>query len=262
MKNLPAKILLILFAFLTTSNSFGRTVELPEVTIPQLPKTGAKIQDFVPPGWRVELSESGNLGGDGSNKDHLVLLKMQDKNNIFHDENGCGPLDTNPRMLVFLLARDRHYFLAGQNSTLIPRADQFCDGSDPIDGVVEGDISIGDEENNRTGNITLGFFGGTMGHVSLSFAWLNNSSEGRGDPDIYLLKGKHYSIRRYDLSNTIIHVDYIKQRTTCLEYDEEDRLISERTKPSVSEKGANTRLLRFSEVGKAYDFDWGCGSDN
>jgi len=263
MQMFSTRFLLLLFISLTTTVCSGKAIELPEVSIPQLPDAGARVQDFVPQGWGIELSETGDLGGDGSLMDHLVLLQMQDTRNIFHHEGGCT-LDTNPRILAFLLAREGHYVLAGQNGTLIPRPDQFCDGNDPITGVVDGGISIGGEHG-REGTIELGFFYSTLGHISFSFAWLD---DGRGDGtshDVYLLKRVHDSMSRLDLSRQVIQVDYLKQRVTCLEYDDEEdqnRITSEHTRPFISEKGPQTPLLRLAEVGNAFEFEWTCALED
>jgi len=43
--------------------------EWVEVEIPQLPQTGAGVEDFVPDNWRIEESQCGDLGGDGSVSD-------------------------------------------------------------------------------------------------------------------------------------------------------------------------------------------------
>jgi len=211
-----AKTLLIISAFLNINNSLSKEIELPEVTIPQLPKTGATIQDFVPSGWAIESSKSGDLGGDSSQKDHFLLLKMQDEHNILYDDANChDPLDTNPRLLVFLLARNGHYFLAGQNSTLIPRQDIFCDTSDPIDGVTGGGIAI----HGKKGVVELGFFSsGSSGHKSFHFQWLERSQ------GVYLTACNYYSRHRTSRATSNVEADYIKQQVHYeeTEFDQND----------------------------------------
>jgi|GEM_PF-1106572 len=254
-----AKTVLLFSSFLIINSSFAQEVELPEVTIPQLPKTGAIVHDFVPPGWGIELSKSGDLGGDGSKKDYLLLLKMQDQHNILHN-NGCE-LDTNPRMLVFLLARNSGYYLAGQNSALIPRPDQFCNGDDPIDGVTGGGLFIGGE-NGREGVLELGIFGSSIGHISFAFDWLGDGSEDWTRYAVYLVNRISDVRHRYDdpMQSELVHIDYLKQRATCLEieYNEDgtEDIISEKTNRFISEEGEDTPLIRLENVGNAYDFYW------
>jgi len=239
------KISLIVSAFLIVSSSFSQEVELPAVTLPTLPQTGREIQDFVPTGWGVELSDSGHLGGDGSKKDQLLLLKMQDKHNILHNYANChDPLDSNPRLLVFLLARNGRYFLAGQNSTLIPRQDIFCDTSDPIDGVAGGDIGI----DNRKGIINLGFWGSTLGTQSFHFQWRNQG--------IYLVACNRYSRQRSSGDTSTIEADYLKQQVHFkeIEFDENDDekeiVTRDETKPISARP-----LIRLEAMEAYYRFD-------
>jgi len=63
------------------------------------------------------------------------------------------------------------------------------------------------------------------------------------------------------MSRQVIQVDYLKQRVTCLEYDE-DRITSEHTRPFISEKGPQTPLLRLADVGNATEFEWTCAFED
>jgi len=242
-----AKILLVFSSFLIVNSSFSREVELPDVIIPQLPKTGVAIEDFVPSGWGIELSESGDLGGDGSKADYLLLLKMQDTHNILYDDANChDPLDTNPRLLVFLLSRNGRYFLAGKNSTLIPRQDIFCDTSDPIDGVTGGGIGIKRKE----GIVELGFFSGTLGHKSFAFRWLERSQ------GVYLTACNYYSRHRAsgDISN--VEADYMKQQVRYeeIEFDNNDDTKEIVTRDEVLPISARP-LITLEDMGVYYHFD-------
>ena len=96
--------------------------ELPEVTYPALPEHAATPEAFVPPGWRLEHIARGLLDAD-AHEDALLVLRMDDPDNIV-DNDGFGPdrFDTNPRMLVALLAQaDGSWRQVMQNHRLVPR---------------------------------------------------------------------------------------------------------------------------------------------
>jgi len=248
MKHFILKILLAFSTFLIIGNCFGQEIELPKVTIPQLPKTGINIQDFVPNGWAVELSESGDLGGDRSKRDYLLLLKMQDRHNILHDYANChDPLDTNPRLLVFLLARNGRYFLAGQNSELIPRPDSFCSGDDPIDGITGGDIQI----NNKKGIVNLGFWGGILGHQSFHFQWRNQG--------VYLVACNKYTRQRASGGTSNIEADYIKRQVRYedveLHENNEKDSYEEVTTRDETQSISSTPLIRLEDMDVFYNFN-------
>jgi len=242
---------LLIYSLITVEIFYSQYVELPDM--------GIKIEDFVPTGWKIEQSESGDLGGDGSKDDYILLLRMQDENNIFHDKDCSEPLDTNPRMLVFLLARNGNYFMAGQNNTLITSSGNFCTGDDPIDGISGGGISIGGK-NGREGIIDLGFFGSPIVLYRFSFAWLNEGSKDKYNYGIYLLERTYETTSRYDQTSKTVHVDYIKQCTTYTEDDNEGNII-EQTEPFVSEGAANAPLIRLEEVEDPWSFNWGKFND-
>jgi len=250
MNKFLSKILLI-YSLITIGIFYSQYIELPEENTPSLPHMGSKIEDFIPTGWKIEQSESDDLGGDGSKDDYILLLRMQDENNILHDEGCSEPLDTNPRMLVFLLARNGNYFMAGQNNTLITTSVDFCAGDDPIDGISGGGISIGGE-NGREGIVKLGFFGSSIVLYRFSFAWLNEgSNKNKDNYGIYLLERTYETFSRYDQTSKTVHVDYINQ---CITYTEDDNKgnISEQTRPFVS----GAPLISLEEVEDPSSFDW------
>jgi hypothetical protein len=99
----------------------------PPVDIPQLPEQAADAAGFVPAGWRLEASASGDLDRDGRS-DLAMVLRMDDPANVLSNDGLCGEtLDTNPRILaVALAAAGRGYRLGVQDQELIPRRDNPC----------------------------------------------------------------------------------------------------------------------------------------
>jgi hypothetical protein len=141
---------------------------IPPASYPALAQHARAAEDFVPPGWRLERKVSGDLNGDG--RDDLVLvLRGNEPRNIIDARERGGPqnFDTNPRILAVAFANTAGgYDLALENHTLIGRtADAFA--QDPLDpnGVQAGGVEI------KKGalQVTLGYFGGDMGHITYTF---------------------------------------------------------------------------------------------
>ncbi|MET0327551.1 MAG: hypothetical protein ABW163_02150 [Luteimonas sp.] len=96
----------------------------PDVLYPTLPAQAASIDRFVPEGWRTEADLRGHLDA-GNTPDALLLLRMDDPANVlapgtFRSER----VDTNPRMLVALIAdAGGGWRRVMANHVLIPRGD-------------------------------------------------------------------------------------------------------------------------------------------
>ncbi|MEP9358840.1 hypothetical protein [Sphingomonas sp. KR3-1] len=146
----------------------------PTVRYPALPAAAARAQGFVPVGWVLESSESGDLDGDGK-PDLAFVLHMNDPANVLKNEGGfCGEtIDTNPRILAVALAQPGGgYRLVAQNHALVPRRDNPCaDDWLAADGEMGGGIAI------ARGNVvvTLGRFmsagGWGMGRTVFTLRW-------------------------------------------------------------------------------------------
>ncbi len=169
MKRMRKAIILgsIFYAIPAQSQNF----DMPLVTYPELASHGASINDFVPKGWRLELSRKGDLNKDGK-LDHVLVLRCNDPKNIVKNDGlGVDKFDTNPRLLAIVFAKKNGgYERVLSNKTLIPRNDNPS-MEDPLDSVAANGIEI----KNGTLHVTLGIFfsagSWAMGSKDFTFRW-------------------------------------------------------------------------------------------
>lgn len=121
-----------------TPAAIAQELEILPAAYATLKSEGKAAQDFVPAGWKLETSATGDLNKDGV--DDLALLLRQDNpaNVLKNDSLGENPFDTNPRILAAAFASGGVYKLALQNHTLIPRRESPT-LEDPLS---EGGLSI------------------------------------------------------------------------------------------------------------------------
>lgn len=141
---------------------------IPAASYPALVKHAPSVEGFVPAKWRIEVKQSGDLNSDGRD-DVALVLRAIDPRNIVDMRGHGGPenYDTNPRILMVAFANAAGgYDLALENHTLIARTTEPS-AQDPLDpnGVQEGGVEI----KNGTLQVTLGYFGGNMGHMTYTF---------------------------------------------------------------------------------------------
>ncbi len=109
-----------------------------QADFPEIVKTGATVSDFVPAGFKIVKSASGDLNGDKTADTALHLIGTF-KQFLNKNENlGSDVFDTNPRMLVILF-RDKiggAFSLAEQSNTFIITPDS------PVSSEPFQDISI------------------------------------------------------------------------------------------------------------------------
>lgn len=148
--------------------SVAAELVIPSASYPALVKHARSVEGFVPNEWRIEIQKPGDLNGDGRDDVALVLRAMDDRNIIdMRGQGGPENFDTNPRILMVAFANAAGgYDLALENHTLIARTTEPS-GQDPLDpnGVQEGRVEI----KNGTLQVTLGHFGGDMGHTTYTF---------------------------------------------------------------------------------------------
>jgi len=176
---------------------------IPPVSYPALVKHAGSIEGFLPMEWRMELKQSGDLNGDGRD-DVVLVLRALDPLNIIDMRGQGGPenYDTNPRILMAAFANAAGgYDLTLENHTLIARTTEPS-AQDPLDpdGVQAGGVEI------KRGalQVTLGYFGGNMGHMTYTFRFAKGRFGliGYDSVDVERMSGKmekvsvNYSTRR------------------------------------------------------------------
>jgi hypothetical protein len=118
------KILVLVFVVLSFGAAYGQDeqwVVPSQADYPKAAETGNKIADFIPAGFEVVKSVSGDLSADGV-ADAAVHIKGTSKK--FQNPNdglGGDIFDTNPRILLILI-RDKAagtFRLAEQSNTFI-----------------------------------------------------------------------------------------------------------------------------------------------
>ena len=114
------------FVFVFAGPGAAVALEPPEVSYPALPRTADSAEGFVPPGWILVISDTGDLNKDGR-PDLLLVLRQDDPANVVENEPGCPgvrELDTNPRILAVAFAQRKGGFaLAFESHEFIPRYD-------------------------------------------------------------------------------------------------------------------------------------------
>jgi len=144
---------------------------IPPAVYPALIRHAPTPEGFIPEGWRLESQVSGDLNKD-QRADIVLVLRQNAPANIVDARGQGGPerYDTNPRILAVALAGAAGYDLVAENHTLIGRTTEPSQ-QDPLDpdGVQAGGIEIV----RGTLKVTLGYFGGAMGHSTFTFRLRN-----------------------------------------------------------------------------------------
>ncbi len=146
----------------------GGDPAIAAVSYPALVRHARSVEGFVPMDWRIEIKLSGDLNGDGRD-DVALVLRAIDPRNVIDARGQGGPenFDTNPRILMVAFGNAAGgYDLALENHTLIARTTEPS-AQDPLDpnGVQQGGVEI----KKGTLQVTLGYFGGNMGHLTYTF---------------------------------------------------------------------------------------------
>ncbi len=119
------KILALSFLFIFANTLIAQDDDAwvrPTATdYPVVAKTGKQISDFVPHGFQIVTTVTGDLNGDKRADVAVHLIGTSEKFLNKNDSLGADVYNTNPRILVLLL-KDRSsnsYRLAEQNNTFI-----------------------------------------------------------------------------------------------------------------------------------------------
>ncbi|QEE48631.1 hypothetical protein FUA48_03315 [Flavobacterium alkalisoli] len=87
---------------------------------PVIPQQGKTTEDFVPKGWKIISSASGDLNKDKA-EDIAMVIENTDSANFVTNENfGSQILNLNPRYLLILFKDKKGYILNTLNKSFIP----------------------------------------------------------------------------------------------------------------------------------------------
>ncbi|MGY3264170.1 hypothetical protein [Lysobacter sp. HA35] len=145
-----------------------RELVIPDVATPTLPAKASTVRAFVPAGWTIESRLDGPIDADAK-ADAVLLLHNADPRNVLHNDGfGVQELDTNPRLLVVLVADPAGGWRRVAQSDRLIRRNDTPTLDDPLE---EGGIEL----KNRVLDVTVGFFANagswTMSHTSYKFRW-------------------------------------------------------------------------------------------
>jgi hypothetical protein len=111
-------------------------------------KTPDQIASFIPPGWQLLATASGDLNGDGL-RDMVLVLQKADKSNIKPNEGlGSSMLNVNPRRLIILFKKGNEFVSMLSRDDLLPKENDEDDPclADPLDtkgvSIVRGNLVV------------------------------------------------------------------------------------------------------------------------
>lgn len=181
----------------------AQELDIPDVPTPRLPQRAAAVDAFVPKGWTVEARHDGPVDGDAT-PDVVLLLHDADPRNVLHNDGlGQPELDTNPRLLVVLLADPAGgWRRVAQSDRLIRRNDT------PTleDAFEEGGIAL----DHRVLAVSVGFFANAgswaTGRSTYKFRWQ--------DGCMRLIGFDAYEMQRNSGQTTDTRVNLLTKRAT------------------------------------------------
>jgi hypothetical protein len=229
-------VMLLLACSAAAAQSPG-DAEIPSVAYPPLPEQAETVAGFVPAGWKLESSATGDVNRDGLPDAALVLHMDEPRNLVPSDWDPNQKYDSNPRILAVALARPGGgYELAAADHKLIPRLENQ-NQDDPFDGV---------EIVNGTLRVKLQLFmsagGWQMGSWTYTFRWQDGAMKLIGfDSD---------TVMRNSGETETVSVNFLTGRKLVragnMASDEQD---------TRTLKLAKKPLLELGEVGDGFLFD-------
>jgi hypothetical protein len=167
--------------------------------LPNIAERARSPDRFVPAGWRMERTITGDLDRDGRT-DLVAVIRGIDPNCIVPVESAAGTLDTNPRVLLVAFGTPSGFERRSVSARVIPRMDDpYAD--DPFNG---------DTLTIRAGVLRLGLThwrsmgGWTTFSSTLSFRW-----DGR---QVRLIGFDRESLQRNSGVTETISVNYLTGR--------------------------------------------------
>jgi hypothetical protein len=100
-----------------------------EYSYPVLPQKGTSLNDFIPKGWFLLDSATGELHGDG-HRDIVFVIQLSDTVDELRPDSSV--LHTSPRILAVIFDKGQTYDLFTQNNTFILRNGEGGMDPDPV----------------------------------------------------------------------------------------------------------------------------------
>lgn len=238
------RVVMVAVALMTVpaaTSGLASELELPPASFPELARSGENPGAFVPSGWALETSATGDLNGDGLD-DLVMVFQDQDPKKVVANEGlGVKSLNSNPRILaVALFDPARSAFqLVLENHALIPRYESptLDDAFDKTDG-----ISV------RRGafTVTLGLFasagGWDMGRTTFTFRYERGAFR--------LIGFDRNIVTRNSGQTRNVSINYAAGRVRTATGS-----ISEDKEKVVWTSLKNKAVLTIADVGDGMDFD-------
>lgn len=206
--------------------------EIAKDTI-SLIKTGKKITDFIPIGYKIFEEIQADFNNDGI-KDCIVIIKGTNKENIIVDENR-GKLDRNRRGIIALLKVKDKYKLVVKNYN--------CFSSENEDGGTDfaPELMVELEKN----NLYIHYAHGRYGYWKYTFRLKNNDFEliGYDSSDNFRTRVNSETSINFLTKKKIILTNTNENATSGDEvFEEKIELINQQTTIKLSE------ILNFDEL--------------
>lgn len=208
---------------------------IPPATYPNLARSAAAADGFVPAGWSLEKQQSGDLNGDGRPDLVLVLRETNPANIVANEGLGRRRLNTNPRILAVALADGGGYRLVTQNHTLIPRE------TDPVQ-VIDVDVTAADRafKVKLRSMMTMGSWG--AGGPTFTFRVRDNRVE--------LIGYDSVEFTRNTGASREVSINYLSGRMKISSAPN-----NETAARSVWRPAPSTTVVTIDQIGNGLDFD-------
>ncbi|HET7729012.1 MAG TPA: hypothetical protein VFK48_03170 [Usitatibacter sp.] len=99
------------------------------------------FQGWVPPGWKLLRTASGDLDGDGRADAVLVLEKDDPANRKPNASLGAPEINLNPRRLLVLFAGERGWREGPRTDRFLP-TEGYLENPCQLDPLVDGDVKV------------------------------------------------------------------------------------------------------------------------
>jgi len=139
--------------------------EIPRVAYPEIAKSAATPDAFIPKGWKQVQLAQGDLNRDGKADFAMVVRMDSAANRIAPSWNPETRYDTNPWMLIAAFRDGSGYKLALSDHQLIPRHEN-PNADEEFD-----EINVGNGNLKITMHVFLSAGGWQMGGTTYTFRW-------------------------------------------------------------------------------------------